>query len=88
MATAAGNCAQSVTLVIPMLDPARAGFTKTGSPSRDRSSSDRTAGSAHTAPSASRRTTWSPCGSPAAASSFLVNSLSMDAALEKTPDPT
>ena len=71
-----------------MLDPAREGFTKTGSPSRSRAASSSTAGSGHTAPAASRSTTWSPCGSPAAASSFLVNSLSMDAALANTPDPT
>ena len=73
---------------MPMLDPARAGFTKTGSPSRSRAAASRTAGSGQTAPAASRSTTWSPCGSPAAASSFLVNSLSMEAALENTPDPT
>ena len=49
-ATASGNCAQSVTLVMPMLDPARAGFTNTGRPSRSRAASSSTAGSAQTAP--------------------------------------
>ena len=88
MATASGNCAQSVTFVMPMLDPAREGLTKTGRPSRRRAASSSTAGSGQTAPAASRSTTWSPCGSPAAASSFLVNSLSIEAALENTPEPT
>ena len=35
-----------------------------------------------------RSTTWSPMGSPSAANSFLVNSLSMPAALASTPAPT
>ena len=88
VATAAGNCAQSVTRVMPMLEPARDGFTKTGRPEPLPGRLVEHGGVGHSAPAASRRTTWSPCGSPAAARSFLVNSLSIDAALAKTPEPT
>jgi hypothetical protein len=77
-----------VTLVIPMLEPARDGLTNTGRPRRSRVAASSTPGSADSAPERSRSTTWSPWGRPAAVSSFLVNSLSIDAALAKTPEPT
>ncbi len=81
VAMAPSSSAQSSTRLTPRLDPARAGLTNTGSPSRSFSSTVRV-------DLPLRSTTQVPTGSPSAASSFLVNSLSMPAALASTPAPT
>ncbi len=79
-AIAAGSAAQSSTRLIPIDEPPRAGLTNTGSPSRSWSAS------ASDAPA--RTTAYGPTGRPSAASSFLVNSLSIATALPSTPEPT
>ena len=70
VAIAAGSSAQSSTRLIPIDEPPRAGLTNTGSPSRSRSAARRASPPART-------TAYGPTGSPSAASSFLVNSLSI-----------
>src|SRR5262245_29006803 len=79
-AIASSSRSQSLTLLIPYDEPARAGLTNTGRPSRSRSAglSDWPA----------RSTAYGPTGMPSAAASFLVNSLSMAAAEAKTLAPT
>lgn len=80
VAIAASRSAQSVTLVMPVDEPARDGFTKTGRPSRSLSASE--------SETPARSTAYGPTGMPSAAASFLVNSLSMAAAEAKTFAPT
>src|SRR3954453_4672287 len=78
--TAASRSAQSVTLVMPTLDPARARLTNTGSPSDWTSIADQGR--------PRRNTTNEPTSNPLARSRILVNSLSIPAALANTPGPT
>ena len=80
-AIAAGSSSAFITRLTPIDEPPRDGLTNIGKPRRSMSSK---AGAAWRG----RSTTWSPIGSPSAASSFLVNSLSIPAALANTPAPT
>src|SRR5271167_711713 len=81
LATAAGSWSQLDTRLTPIDEPPRAGLTNTGTPSNSRSSGCSSGRDG-------RSTACGPTGSPSATSSFLVNSLSMPAALASTPAPT
>jgi len=72
---------QLVTRLTPIDEPPRAGLTNTGSPRLSRC-----AGSSVDCDA--RSTACAPIGSPSATSNFLVNSLSIPAALANTPAPT
>ena len=73
------------TLVMPTLDPARAGLTKTGKPSA--ATVSRTA-ALSVAQARGVTTAYGPTGSPAPCSSVFMCPLSIAAAEAKTPDPT
>ena len=78
-----------VTREIPMLEPPRAGLTNTGQPSSAISSRTRLRSpSSAERQSRSRTTTYRPTGRPRADMSSFMYSLSMPAALAKTPAPT
>ena len=71
-----------------MLEPPRAGLTNTGQPSSAISSSTRLRSpSSPRRQSRSRTTTYRPTGRPRADMSSFMYSLSMPAALAKTPAP-
>ena len=74
---------------MPIDDPPLAGLTNTGQPSSAISSSTRlrSASPADGPQSLSRTTTYRPMGSPRAANSSFMYSLSMPAALASTPAP-
>ena len=74
---------------VPIDDPPRAGLTNTGQPSSPISSSTRLRSAVDAAEpqSRSRTTTYGPMGSPRAANSSFMYSLSMPAALASTPAP-
>jgi hypothetical protein len=84
--TAASRSAQSVTFVMPTLEPARQGLTNSGSASRSRMPSS----AACSCRSHSRgvMTTYGPMGRPCAANSAFMCPLSIAAAEAKTPEPT
>ncbi len=76
-----------VTREIPMLEPPRAGLTNTGQPSSAISSRTRLRSPSPLRQSRSRTTTYRPTGRPRADMSSFMYSLSMPAALAKTPAP-
>ena len=82
---AASSASGSVTLEIPMLDPARAGLTKTGQESPCTAS---IAAALSRRQSLSVMTTYGPTGRPADDSSTFMMCLSIMTADAVTPDPT
>ena len=80
-ASSSGPC----TFEMPIEEPARAGLTKTGKPSRATEAATPSGFRIH---SPRRTATYGPIGSPAEASSRFMNSLSMLTAEESTPEPT
>ena len=79
--SAAGSCAQSSTLLMPTLEPPRAGLTNTGRPEPTRGR----LGQVVVPRRAPRR---APIGIPASARNAFMCALSIDAAEAKTPEPT
>ena len=82
---AASSAAGSDTLVMPMLDPARAGLTNTG---QDRPCTASIAAALSRSHSLSVITVYGPTGSPAEPSSTFITCLSIITADAVTPDPT